>query len=239
LKAQLQTPTEDGIEKRIGYSFRSPELLEEALRHGSAQGRKEGLPSNERLEFLGDAVMNLCVADDVYKMFPVAGEGVLSRARAAVINNRNLVKVGERIGVARALNIDPSVRKKGSDGVTRKMIANSVEAIIGAIFIDGGYDASASFVRRQFRLDEFLQAMVEGFDAKSRLQEWCQKERVELPEYRLLSSEGLPHERTFRASAQVLQITAQGSGKSKKEAETAAATKLLLMLPASSKEDAP
>jgi len=218
------------IEKRIGYRFRSPELLEEALRHGSAQGRKEGQPSNERLEFLGDAVLSLCVADDVYKMLPSAGEGVLTRARASVINNRNLVRVGERISIARSLNIDPSVRKKGADGVTRKMMANAVEAIIGAIFIDGGYDACVSFVRRNFRIDDFLYAMAEGFDAKSQLQEWCQKEKVALPKYRLVSSEGLPHERIFRAQAQAMHLSAEGEGKSKKEAETAAALKLLLIL---------
>lgn len=226
----------NGIEQRIGYRFRSPELLEEALRHGSAQGRKEGQPSNERLEFLGDAALNLCVADDIYKMLPQAEEGVLTRARASIINNRNLVNVGERIGVARSLAIDPSVRRKGAGGITRKMIANAVEAIIGAIFIDGGYDACFSFVREQFRLGDFLSALVEGFDSKSRLQEWCQKERIALPQYELLSVEGLPHERVFQAQVRVLELSAKGTGESKKEAETAAAAELLLILAASGKE---
>jgi len=210
--------------------------LEEALRHGSAQGRKEGRPSNERLEFLGDAVLNLCVAYHIYTILPLAEEGVLTRARASIINNQNLVKVGERIGVAESLNTDSSVRKKGASGITRKMIANAVEAIIGAIFIDGGYNACFSFVRDQFQFDDFLNAMVEGFDAKSQLQEWCQKERIVLPEYQLLSMEGLPHERVFRAQVRVMKWFAKGDGKSKKEAETSAAAKLLKILTASKEE---
>ena len=230
--------TANCIEKRIGYRFRSPELLEEALRHGSAQGRKEGRPSNERLEFLGDAVLNLCVAFHIYTILPQAEEGVLTRARASIINNQNLVKVGERIGVAEALNTDSSVRKKGASGITRKMIANAVEAIIGAIFIDNGYNACFSFVRDQFQFDDFLNAMVEGFDVKSQLQEWCQKERIALPEYQLLATEGLPHERIFRAQVRVMKWSAKGEGKSKKEAETSAAAKLLQAL-AASKEEMP
>jgi len=230
-------PTNE-TEKKIGYCFQSPELLEEALRHGSALGRKEGQPSNERLEFLGDAVLNLCVAHYIYTILPQAEEGVLTKARASIINNRNLLKVGERIGIAGLLNTDSSVRKKGACGITRKMIANAVEAIIGAIFIDGGYNACFSFVRDQFQFDDFLNAMLEGFDAKSQLQEWCQKERIALPEYQLLSTEGLPHERIFRAQVQVMELFAKGEGKSKKEAETSAATKLLKIL-TTSKEKMP
>jgi len=226
-----------GLEDLIGYRFRSPELLEEALRHGSAQARGEGERSYERLEFLGDAVLNLCIAYDVFKMLPMAGEGILTRARAAVINNRNLVQVGERIGVPASLTIDPSVRKKGPGGITRKMVADAVEAIIGAIFIDGGFDASFAFVKEQFRLADFMNALVEGFDAKSRLQEWCQKEGIELPEYRLLSSEGPAHEKVFKAEVRVRKHpAAEGSGKSKKEAETAAAAEMLSRLAAAGKE---
>ena len=226
----------NGIEKRIGYRFRSPDVLEEALRHGSAQARRDGERSNERLEFLGDAVLNLCVADDIYHMLPLAGEGVLTKARAAIINNRNLVNVGERIGVARSLTIDPSVCKRGAGGITRKMVADAVEAIVGAIFIDGGYDACYAFVREQLRPGDFLSALAEGFDAKSRLQEWCQKEGIALPQYRLLSMEGPPHERIFRSEVRVGERSAEGVGKSKKEAETAAAALLLSGIAGSGRE---
>ncbi len=227
----------DGLEERTGYRFRSQELLEEALRHGSAPAQGTEKRSYERLEFLGDAVLNLCIAHDIYRMLPVAGEGVLTKARAAVINNRNLVQVGERIGVPGALTIDPSVRKKGSGGVTRKMIADAVEAIIGAIFIDGGYDASFAFVQEHFRLPDFMNALVEGFDAKSRLQEWCQRKGLALPEYLLLSAEGPAHERIFRAEVRVAgRDSTEGTGKSKKEAETSAASEMLSRLSAAGEE---
>jgi len=216
------------LEDRIRYGFRDPELLEEALRHGSAPERGSEKRSYERLEFLGDAVLNLCIAQEVYRMLPLAGEGVLTKARAAIINNRNLVRIGERLGVPESLRIDPSVRKKADGGVTRKMIADAVEAIIGAIFIDGGYEASFAFVQEQFRLPDFLNVLVEGFDAKSRLQEWCQRKGINLPAYRLLSAEGPAHERIFRSEVRVDgRSPSHGEGKSKKEAETAAASEML------------
>lgn len=227
----------DSLEERIGYRFRSRELLEEALRHGSAPGRDAGKRSYERLEFLGDAVLSLCIAHDVYKLLPQAGEGILTRARAAIINNRNLLQIGERIRVSESLIIDPSVRRKGSGGVTRKMVADAIEAIIGAIFIDGGYDAAFAFVQEQFRLPDFMNALVEGFDAKSRLQEWCQKVGIELPAYRLLSAEGPAHEKVFRAEVRVPgRPPCQGGGKSKKEAETAAASEMLARLTAAGED---
>ena len=225
------------LEERIRYRFRSPELLEEALRHGSALPRGEERRSYERLEFLGDAVLNLCVAHDIYRMLPLAGEGVLTRVRAAVINNRNLVRVGERIGVSGALTIDPSVRRKGDGSVTRKMVADAVEAIVGAIFTDGGYEAALAFVQGHFRLPDFMDALVAGFDAKSRLQEWCQREGIALPAYRLLAAEGPPHAKVFRAAVRVPGLArAEGAGRSKKEAETAAASEALRQLAAAGKE---
>jgi ribonuclease-3 len=137
--------TDDGrgemleVEKRLGYRFASRQLLEEALRHASLVEEGEREMSYQRLEFLGDSVLNLCVAAEMYRRLPEAGEGDLSKARSAVINNRNLVRVGERIGVPESLRTDPSIREKGG-GVTRKMVADAVEAIVGAIFLDGGFE---------------------------------------------------------------------------------------------------
>ena len=223
------------LESSIGHRFASRQLLEEALRHGSAAGG-DGERSYERLEFLGDAVLSLCVAREMYRMLPLAGEGILTKARAAVINNRNLVRVGERIGVPEALTTDPSVRRKGP-GVTRKMVADAVEAIAGAVFLDGGFDAAASFVRGQFRLHDMIGELVAGFDAKSRLQEWCQGRGIPLPAYRLLSSEGPHHEKTFRVEVSVDgHPPATGSGRSKKEAEMAAAGEILSHLAAAGED---
>jgi ribonuclease-3 len=148
---------------------------------------------------------------------------VLTKARASIINNRNLARVGERIGVPASLRIDPSVRRKGS-GITRKMAADAVEAVLGAIFLDGGHDAALRFVQEHFRLPDLMGALVAGFDAKSRLQEWCQGEHLPLPEYLLLSADGPPHDRVFRVEVRVEgQRPAGGIGKSRKEAEMAAA----------------
>src|SRR4030067_1110670 len=136
------------LKKKIGYRFRAPDLLEEALRHAStAEGGTQR--SYQRLEYLGDAVLNLCIAEEMYRTFPSAEEGALSKARSALINNRNLVRVGETIGVPDALRIASSVRGKGG-GVTRKMVADVVEAIAWAIFLDGGYDAARRVVIDHF-----------------------------------------------------------------------------------------
>lgn len=217
------------LENKIGYRFRAPDLLEEALRHASTT---EGTTrkSYQRLEYLGDAVLSLCVAEETYRTFPSAEEGPLSKARSALINNRNLVRVGEMIGVPDALRIDISVREKGG-GVTRKMVADAVEAITGAIFLDGGYDAARSFVLFHFWAGKEVEALVAGFDAKSRLQEWCQKHRASLPKYRLISAGGPPHSRTFIVSARLSDGREErGNGKTKKEAEMEAAERLLALL---------
>ena len=218
------------FEGRIGYRFAAPDLLEEALRHGSAPGHEKGKRSYERLEFLGDAVLNFCIAQEMYRMLPLAGEGVLTKTRASIINNRNLARVAERIGVPSALRIDPSVRSKGA-GVTRKMAADAVEAVIGEIFLDGGHDAALRFVRDHFRLPDLMGALVAGFDAKSRLQEWCQGKRLPLPAYTLFSADGPPHDRIFRVEVRVEgQPPAGGIGPSRKEAEMDAASKAISSL---------
>jgi ribonuclease-3 len=155
---------------------------------------------------------------------------VLTKARASIINNRNLAKVAERVGVPASLRIDPSVRRKGA-GVTRKMAADAVEAVIGAIFLDGGHEAALRFVQSHFRLPDLMGALVAGFDAKSRLQEWCQGEHLPLPAYTLLSAEGPPHDRRFRVEVRVEgQPAAGGSGTTRKEAEMDAAAKAISFL---------
>ncbi len=215
------------FERKLGYRFASRELLEEALRHASLLGSGAGERSYQRLEYLGDAVLNLCVAEEIYRALPGAGEGELSKARSAIINNRNLVRVGERIGIPGFLHTDPSVRKKGG-GVTRKMVADAVEAVAGAVFLDGGFEAAKGFVLAHFRTDEELRDVVADFDSKSRLQEWCQKNRVALPRYHLLSSTGPAHARTFRVRVELSDgRDAEGAGGTKKEAAMQAAARLL------------
>ena len=215
------------FERKLGYRFASRDLLAEALRHASILGSVAGENSYQRLEYLGDAVLNLCVAEETYRMLPGAGEGELSKARSAVINNRNLVRVGEKIGIAEVLHTDPSVRKKGG-GVTRKMIADAVEAVAGAIFLDGGFEAAKAFVLSHFGDEAGMRDLAARFDSKSRLQEWCQKQRIPLPHYHLVSAAGPPHARTFRVCVSLADgREADGAGGTKKEAEMAAAARLL------------
>lgn len=217
------------LERRIGYKFASPHLLEQALRHASLGAGDGGEMSYQRLEFLGDAVLNLCVAQEMFIRMPTAGEGELSKARASVINNRNLVQVGERIGVQESLRTDPSLKKKGG-GVTRKMVADAVEAIAGAIFLDGGYDKACGFILSHF-WEENGEVRSGEFDAKSRLQEWCQKKKMPLPDYILREVSGPAHSHVFTVVASLADGTeGEGRGSTKKEAEMEAASLLLSLI---------
>lgn len=217
------------LEEKIGYRFKTRPLLSQALRHASSLSPDSASMSYQRLEFLGDAVLNLCVAEEVYSLFPSAGEGELTRARSSLINNRNLFDLGERIGLPEAMRTDRSVRTRGG-GITPKMVADVVEAITGAIFLDGGFDSARAFVRGHLLADAGIIDLAARFDAKTRLQEHCQKERKPLPEYRLVGEAGPPHARTFRVSAAACGLTTESLGSSKKEAEMSAAAELLSLL---------
>lgn len=219
-----------GLEERIGYRFRDADLLAEALRHASMLGEDADAASYQRLEYLGDAVLNLCVAELTFHRFPDAGEGELSKARSAVINNRNLFRVGRAIGISEALQTDPSVRAKGG-GVTPKMIADTIEAITGAIFLDGGVDEARRFVRAHFWDERPVDRLVAQYDAKSRLQERCQRSGVPIPRYRVLAEEGPPHRKTFTVTVTARDgRSARGRGTTKKDAEMEAAANLLALL---------
>lgn len=220
----------EDLEERIGYRFRRAELLAEALRHSSMSGEEADASSYQRLEYLGDAVLNLCIAELTFHRFSGAGEGELSNARSAVISNRNLCHVGRAIGIPEALQTDPSVRGKGG-GVTPKMIADTVEAVTGAIFLDGGMDEARRFVRVHFWDQRSVERLVEQFDAKSRLQERCQRNGEPLPRYRVMAEEGPPHRRTFTVAVTTRDgRSAHGTGRTKKEAEMEAASNLIALL---------
>ena len=174
-------------------------------------------------------MLNLCVAEEVYTLFPAAGEGELTRARSSLINNRNLFELGNRIGLTEIMRTDRSVRSRGG-GITPKMIADVVEAITGAVFLDGGFHSARAFVRDHLLADTGIIDLAARFDAKTRLQEWCQKDRLPLPEYRLLGESGPPHSRTFRIEVTACGSCSEAVGSSKKEAEMNAAAELLARL---------
>jgi ribonuclease III len=219
-----------GLEEKIGYRFRDAGLLSEALRHASVLGEDADTRSYQRLEYLGDAVLNLCIAELAFHRFPDAVEGDLSKARSAVINNRNLFRVGRAIGISDALQTDLSVRETGG-GVTPKMIADTVEAVTGAIFLDGGMEEARRFVRSHIWNECRVDRQVELYDAKSRLQELCQRSKDPVPRYRVLSEEGPPHRKSFTVTVTIRDgRSALGTGSTKKDAEMEAAGNLLALV---------
>lgn len=213
--------------ERLGHQFADATLLEAALTHRSARGAH-----NERLEFLGDAVLGLVVADELYRRRPQLREGELTRARAALVRAESLAAVGTELGVGELLNLGEGELKSG--GYRRaSILGDAVEALVGAVYLDGGFDAARAAVVRIFdsRFDESPLAG-EPKDAKTRLQEWLQGRGHDRPEYPLLETSGPDHEQRFRVACEVplLQLRAEACGDSRRRAEQAAAAAVLEQL---------
>nr|WP_219825509.1 ribonuclease III [Nonomuraea typhae] len=201
----------------------SRELLERALTHRSYAYENGGLPTNERLEFLGDSVLGLVVTDTLYRGHPDVTEGQLAKLRAAVVNMRALA------GVAQDLGVGPCIRLGRGEEVTggrekASILADTLEALIGAVYLDHGLDVAAALVRRLF--DALIVRSAElgaGLDWKTSLQELTALEELGVPDYHVMES-GPDHHKTFRASVYVGGTTfGSGEGRSKKEAEQQAA----------------
>ena len=215
------------LEARIGHRFKSSALLEQALTH-----RSFGSSHNERLEFLGDGVLDCVVAEELYARFPELPEGALSRLRA------NLVRQASLAGVARAIGLSGFMKlgegELASGGAERpSILADGLEAVYGAVFLDGGYGAARATILHTLgealgRLD----AAAPAKDPKTRLQELLQGRRNKLPEYRVVATKGAAHKQTFEVECTVaeLDLRATGSGSSRREAEQKAAEGLLRQL---------
>jgi len=219
----LKTPAQ-WLRDALGYECRDAALLEAALTHRSAGG-----PHNERLEFLGDAVLNCVVAMLVFREFAAADEGDLSRFRASLVSGEALAVLALEINLGEQLRLGSGELKSG--GFRRKSIlADTLEALFGAIYLDGGFDAAAQVIERLFvpRLDR-LPSAAELKDPKTRLQESLQAQGLPLPCYSVESVSGEAHNQFFRVACtvEVLGLKAVGSGQSRRRAEQAAATELL------------
>jgi ribonuclease-3 len=215
------------LEERLGVRFRDRSLLDLALRHGSfshERGRDPG-KSYERLEFLGDAVLSLVVSDELYRRHPEMDEGGLAKQRARVVNEAALASVARRLNLANYMQLGKG-EEKGGGRQRPALQADAVEAVIGAVYIDSGYGVAHAVVSRWIaELDEDLQRA--GEDFKSQLQERLQRRR-QMPRYRIAQEEGPDHARTFVAVVEAAgKPLGEGRGKSKKEAEQAAAAKAL------------
>ena len=216
------------IERTFGYRFSDPSLSQVALTHRSAGGAH-----NERLEFLGDSVLNCCVAKMLFDAHLDADEGALSRLRASLVSGATLAEVAAELSLGDYLCLGGGELKSG--GFRRaSILADAFEALIGAIFLDGGFAAAQPAVRRLFgpRLAA-LPSALELKDPKTRLQEALQAQGAALPVYTLISASGEPHAQSFVVGCEVAayQLAAEGEGSSRRGAEQQAAARLLERLP--------
>lgn len=208
----------------LRYEFDDPGLLEQALTHRSASKR-----NNERLEFLGDSLLNFVVADVLYALRPAESEGDLSRARAALVNKATLAAIGRDLGVDSQIILGRGELRAG--GAQRSaVLADAVESLIGAVWLDGGYDAARRLVERLFGARfETLPGPEELKDAKTKLQEWLQGRGLGLPRYSVESVAGSDHEKEFVVVCEVREkhLRTEGSGASRRRAEQKAAKAML------------
>jgi len=216
------------LERRLGYEFKDPARAEQALRHRSAGG-----VHNERLEFLGDAMIGLAVAEMLYRGFPELNEGDLTRVRATLVNGRALATMSRELELGELLTMGAG-EQRGGGFQRRSTMADVFEAVIGAIFLDAGYAATFELLERLFAPHiEALPDPESLKDPKTRLQEALQGRSLALPEYRIVDSSGPDHARSFRAECRVdeLSIMETGQGTSRRAAEQAAAAAVLKKLP--------
>ena len=210
----------DSLVKRIDYPFNTPALLTQALTHRSFSGN-----NNERLEFLGDGALNFIIANQLYLRFAKLPEGDLSRLRAQLVKESTLAEIAFSLNIGESLKLGEGELK--SAGWRRpSILADALEAIVGAVYIDGGYVAAEALVIKLFedKLSHIDPKIIDK-DAKSQLQEYLQGKKIELPDYKLVTIEGEAHEQTFKMECVIekLNITTIGEGSSRRVAEQQAA----------------
>ncbi|MEM9305094.1 MAG: ribonuclease III [Pseudomonadota bacterium] len=213
-------PPDSQTIRGLAERFRDPRLLDQALTHRSAGNR-----NNERLEFLGDGILNFVIAAELFARRPEADEGDLSRLRATLVRKETLAEVARELGLGDALKLGQGEMRSG--GFRRaSILADALEAVLGALYIDSGFDGCADVIRDWFakRLDH-LPAAAALKDAKTRLQEYLQARQIPLPEYDLDRTEGADHARIFHVVVRIPDrgIELAASGSSRRKAEQAAA----------------
>jgi ribonuclease III len=215
----------NGLEARIGYVFKNKELLQQMLTHPSLLKKKRGAPDFERLEFLGDRVLGLVVANWLYRSYRQDAEGMLSKRHSHFVGRKALQHIAEQIELGKSLLFAQDVRQKH-----HTILSDACEALIGAIFLDGGVRAAQKFILSAWKglLNDKTISLV---DSKSALQEWSQSRQKGLPLYEVVETSGPGHDPRFKVSVRVegLQLF-YGQGVSKREAEKQAAEKVLVFL---------
>ncbi|NNM72232.1 ribonuclease III [Enterovirga aerilata] len=223
--ARRSKPDPSGLETRLGHSFRDPLLLERALTHVSAAAGEAG-QSNQRLEFLGDRVLGLAVAEMLYATFPAAAEGELSRRLSDLVRRETCFDLAERWELGAFLRLGSGEGKAGGRR-NPATLADATEAVLGAVFLDGGYEAARGVVERA--LGEQIRARTTPpRDPKTALQEWAQARGKATPTYAVVERSGPDHAPHFSVVARIKGVEeAVGNGKSKREAEQKAALAML------------
>jgi ribonuclease-3 len=236
----------ESFEAILGHVFKRPDLLQEALTHRSAarirgmpgrgapgggthgRGRARTQASNERLEFIGDRVLGLTMAEWLAERFPREQEGELGRRLAHLVSQPVLAAVAETVGLAAALSVSPGEAKAG---VAKRatVLADALEAALGALYLDGGLDVARDFVRRAWN-DAMIEQADPPKDAKTALQEWAQKRGKDLPVYEVTGRSGPPHAPAFTVTVTVGAAGGSGTGSNKRAAEQLAAEALLAQL---------
>ena len=233
MDATLLEKNLDRLSRNLGYTFNRQELLDEALRHSSYVNERDdkNLKDNERLEFLGDAVLDLAISHILMDFFKQAHEGDLSKLRAAVVNEKNLCQAAENLGLAQYLLLG-----KGEE-LTRgrekpSILANAMEALLGAIYLDSGFEKTMEIIFRLFGPDLVrLGEKSLSDDHKTLLQEYTQEKFKSRPDYLLVEESGPAHNKTFRVALRLDgRIIAEGTGASKKAAEQNAAQEAFFCL---------
>ena len=212
------------LEKAIGYQFRNITLLQNALSHSSYANERwhDSLKSNERLEFLGDSVLGMVVAEHLYRTFPDRPEGELTRMRADMVCERTLAKVANGLELGKHLLLGKGEEQGGGRG-RESILADAVESVIAACYLDGGMDAAVQFIQK-FILVNVPVTRLHNADYKTALQELVQQKKNQLLSYNLVGESGPDHDKQFRVELTLNgEVVGVGSGSSKKRAEQAAA----------------
>ena len=229
----------EGVSALLGHSFADPALLSEALTHRSAAhgrrprpghkpGERRGVGSNERLEFIGDRVLGLLIAEWLIERFPEAQEGELGPRQAFLQSRQALARVAADAGLAERLEVAPNEARAGVR-LSANVVADATEAVIGALYLDAGLPAARAFIRRAWA--PLMETMtLPPKDPKTELQEWLLARGHKLPAYTLHSAEGPPHAPSFVVHAEAHGRTGTGTGAAKRDAERQAASDLLAQL---------
>ncbi len=216
------------LQRQIGYDFADAELLRRALTHASASdasGRDAGLATYQRLEFLGDRVLGLVIADMLAAQYPDASEGELSRRLARLVSGETCAEIGREMGLERYMFVDGHVLRGGK--AADSLHADICESIIGALYEDGGLEAARGFIEAMWR-DRVMSMSGPLRDAKTELQEWAHRRDLATPNYREISRSGPDHAPTFQIEVEIDGIDgASASGSSKRQAEQKAAETVL------------